>query len=172
MRIAATNCCRSMCTTVQAQHAPIGFVGLGHMGSKMVRNMAKDGKKMIVFDASDDAINSVVSSSEGKVVKGSLQDIASKCRVVLSMLPNDAIVADVSHQLLKAASEGTNANILHISCSTISPTSARKLADVHRDNGHTLVTAPVFARPDGIAKRQATWMVGGPAEGIKLIYDQ
>eukprot|EP01034_Spumella_vulgaris_P022427 gene22427-28552_t len=53
-------------------------------------------------------------------------------------------------------------------CSTISPGTSRKLVAVHAEAGHTLITAPVFARPDGIAKRQATWMLGGEEKGRKI----
>ena len=40
-------------------------------------------------------------------------------------------------------------SFMHISCSTISPSSARKFAEIHAASGNELVTAPVFARPDG-----------------------
>lgn len=33
------------------------------------------------------------------------------------------------------------------------------------------MAAPVFARPDGIAKRQATWMIGGDEAGRRLAQD-
>lgn len=88
---------------------------------------------------------------------------------------------------------GGKNSFTHISCSTISPSSARRLATVHSGAGHKLITAPVFARPDGmyqttiftvvlslyatnftnpssagIAKRQATWMLGGEESGRKM----
>jgi 3-hydroxyisobutyrate dehydrogenase-like beta-hydroxyacid dehydrogenase len=39
------------------------------------------------------------------------------------------------------------------------------LALDYSNNSFTFVSAPVFARPDGLAKKQATWMVGGEQQG-------
>lgn len=53
---------------------------------------------------------------------------------------------------------------LHISCSTVSPTIARKLQGVHQSHHMEFVSSPVFARPDGISRREATFMLSGKAE--------
>jgi 3-hydroxyisobutyrate dehydrogenase-like beta-hydroxyacid dehydrogenase len=97
-------------------------------------------------------------------VKESVEAIAAKCNTVISMLPNDAIVEKVSKALLTS----TKSKILHISCSTISPTVARSLAEEYQANMHTFIASPVFARPDGIAKKQAIWMISGQKEGREV----
>ena len=74
--------------------APLGFVGLGHMGGKMVENLSKDGRKVLVFDANSDAIQKVVDASAAgnkSVSKASLDEISQKCSVIFSMLPNDQV---------------------------------------------------------------------------------
>lgn len=53
---------------------------------------------------------------------------------------------------------------MHISCSTVSPTIARKLQGVHQSHNMEFVSSPVFARPDGISRREATFMLSGKAE--------
>jgi 3-hydroxyisobutyrate dehydrogenase-like beta-hydroxyacid dehydrogenase len=144
----------------------IGFVGLGHMGSNMVQNLSKDGQSVMVYDTSDKAVSKVVNN---QVVYGSLHSISNNCDVVFSMLPNDKIVEQTSHDLINHVASGSSKNkFLHISCSTISPMTSRKLAEAHKAAGHSFVAAPVFARPDGIAKRQATWLIAG-AEGDRDI---
>ena len=57
------------------------------------------------------------------------------------------------------------AGLIHVGCSTVSPTTSRGLAAAYADVGKTFVAAPVFARPDGLLKRQATWMVAGEEKG-------
>lgn len=47
----------------------------------------------------------------------------------------------------------------------MSPTTSRGLAAEYTAAGKTFVAAPVFARPDGLLKRQATWMVAGEEKG-------
>ena len=64
------------------------------MGSKMVENLSKDGRKILVFDANKDAVQKVVSESaagNGSVAAGSLEELSNKCSVIFSMLPNDAV---------------------------------------------------------------------------------
>jgi 3-hydroxyisobutyrate dehydrogenase-like beta-hydroxyacid dehydrogenase len=60
-------------------------------------------------------------------------------------------VESISKSLIDAnkAAKSTN-SFMHISCSTISPSSARRFAKEHAASGHKLITAPVFARPDGM----------------------
>ncbi len=53
---------------------------------------------------------------------------------------------------------------MHISCSTVSPTIARKLQGFHQSHHMEFISSPVFARPDGISRREATFMLSGKAE--------
>jgi 3-hydroxyisobutyrate dehydrogenase-like beta-hydroxyacid dehydrogenase len=80
---------------------------------------------------------------------------------VISILPNDVAVTSVANALLSEA----KGSITHISCSTVSPTTSRKLAELYAENNSTFIAAPVFARPDGLARKQATWMIAGEKNG-------
>lgn len=139
----------------------IGFIGLGHMGGKMVENLANDGHKLLVYDKSEDAVAKATAMRKS-ITASSVAGIAKE-HIILSMLPNDTIVNAVSADLIKGNTGGST--FTHISCSTISPKTARRLEELHKESGHTFITAPVFARPDGLAKRQATWMIGGEESG-------
>lgn len=143
----------------------IGFVGLGSMGAKMVENLQRDGKELLVWDLDSAATAKVATRPEIRAA-ASVSEIAQSCRVVLSMLPNDKAVQGVSETLLRDA----GGPLCHISCSTISPVTARALAAEYakQPRASSYVSAPVFARPDGIAKRQATWMVAGDVEGRRV----
>jgi len=129
------------------------------MGSKMVENMKRDGRHLLVYDASPDVTKKVACCPEIKAAS-SVEQIANSCDVVFSMLPNDKAVSSISEQLLN----GSN-NTYHISCSTISPVTSRSLAKEYEKRGKVFIASPVFARPDGIAKRQATWLVAGDSKG-------
>jgi 3-hydroxyisobutyrate dehydrogenase-like beta-hydroxyacid dehydrogenase len=80
------------------------------------------------------------------------------------MLPNDAVVESISRSLLNS-SKGKS--LTHVSCSTVSPATAKAIAKKYADENKIYVSAPVFARPDGIQKKQAIWMVSGDAAGRK-----
>ena len=80
------------------------------------------------------------------------------------MLPNDAAVNEVSNIILDNSSSGA----IHISCSTVSPTTSRKLANIYKLQSKQFIASPVFARPDGLARRQAVWMIAGEESGRKI----
>lgn len=147
----------------------LGFVGLGHMGSKMVRNLAADGYTLHVFDQNEVAISNLSSfpETDNKVFPSTLESLPSKCDVILSMLPNDEIVSNVSQKLV----ENSKKKFTHISCSTISPSVAQNLQKLHSNSNSTLISAPVFARPDGLLKRQAVFMISGTKEGRDIAKD-
>jgi len=102
-----------------------------------------------------------------------LEEISKTCDTIISILPNDGIVESVSAVLL----ENSKSSLCHISCSTISPNTSRKLSTKFQDykvkhnKDMLFVAAPVFARPDGLAKRQATWMISGQAAGRKIAHE-
>jgi 3-hydroxyisobutyrate dehydrogenase-like beta-hydroxyacid dehydrogenase len=100
-------------------------------------------------------------------VQTSPTDLGAECDVVVSMLPNDQIVTKISEDLLQKAKPGS----IHISCSTISPATSSNLEKLFKSKGCIFVAAPVFARPDGISKRQATWLLSGDEKGRTVASD-
>jgi 3-hydroxyisobutyrate dehydrogenase-like beta-hydroxyacid dehydrogenase len=61
------------------------------------------------------------------------------------------------------------AGSVHVGCSTVSPQAARAVAIAHAAHGSEYVSAPVFARPDGMALGQATIPISGPAEATARV---
>jgi len=78
----------------------IGMIGLGRMGSNMVRRLMRDGHQCVVFDRHADAIKSL--ASEGAVGTVSLEDLVARlakpCAVWLMV--QAAAVDDVLSQLV------------------------------------------------------------------------
>lgn len=64
----------------------IGFIGLGIMGKPMARNLIKAGHDLVVHDINKESIDSLkeLGASAGK----SPADVAGKCPLVITMLPN------------------------------------------------------------------------------------
>merc|ERR1719235_2550942 len=79
--------------------------------------------------------------------------------MVFSVVPDDRVLDAVAEELLPALGEGK----IHVSCSTVAPQTTRRLAEAHMARGTGFVAAPVFARPDGMARGEATIPVSGPA---------
>lgn len=145
---------------------PIGFVGLGKMGAGMARNLALCGHEVVLFDV-DAAVTSLVAESiPGARAAASPADVAAQTSTVVSMVPNDACLNSVvkaSDGLLSAGSQ----QLLHISCSTVSPFTSRELSELG-GGGYTHVSAPVFARPDGIEAKQAYFPISGGTDADRV----
>eukprot|EP00392_Amoebophrya_sp_AT5.2_P014930 g15112.t1 len=88
--------------------------------------------------------------------------------VVISALPNDKAVEDLLLNQSKNL-QTLKPNTVHISVSTISPALARKLTEEHKKHGSVFISAPVFARPDGLAKKEAFFPVAGDREIVEKL---
>jgi len=58
---------------------------------------------------------------------------------------------------------------IHVSMSTVSPALVRWLDDRHRVAGQTLVSAPVFGRPDAVESGQLWIVVAGPEQAVRRV---
>ena len=71
----------------------LGFVGLGHLGSRIARRLITAGFPMIVYDLDH---SRAVEVARGTVeVAEHPRDLASKVDIVLSCLPDERSVLDV-----------------------------------------------------------------------------
>ena len=148
-----------------ASSTTIGFVGLGKIGAAMATNLLQAGHCLAVHDVEPSAVERL--RSEGAATPGSVAEVARAVGdgVCFTVLPNDASLVDVVEGggLLEALS-GSGA--VHVSCSTVSPHTSRSLAERHAAVGASFVSAPVFARPDGMRAAQATIPISGAPDAV------
>src|SRR3569833_3132993 len=71
----------------------IGFVGLGRMGQPMASNLQRKGFRLVVHDINKDAV-AELESLQARGAKDMAQ-VASEGQIIVTMLPNSAIVSDV-----------------------------------------------------------------------------
>ena len=140
----------------------IGFIGLGHMGSAMARNLLKVGHDVTVFNRSAGKSGSLVELGAQAVTR-----IADACRgeTVITMLADDSAVADVAF-----ADDGLIANLpkgaIHLSMSTIGVALSRRLAQAHLQAGQRYVAAPVMGRPDMAAAARLFIVAAGDSAAV------
>ena len=102
----------------------IGFIGLGIMGRPMSRNLLKAGYKLVVYDISPASVEEV--SQAGAEVGASPSDVAARCGVVITMLPNSPQVKEVVLGK-NGVFEGAKAGSLVVDMSSIAPLVAREV---------------------------------------------
>lgn len=143
----------------------IGFIGLGHMGSKMAANLIGGGHTVTVYNrtrAKADAL-----AGQGAVVADTVAD-ACRGDVVVTMLANDDAVAAVTF-----GEAGIVASLrpgaVHVSSSTISVALAERLTAMHGEAGQRYLSAPVFGPPEAAAAAKLFVIPAGDADTIKRL---
>ncbi len=128
----------------------IGFIGLGNMGGPMAANLAKAGHQVAGFDLT-------APMPEGVTRAASATEAAQAADVVITMLPNGAILRSVAAEVIPAMAAGA----VLCDCSTVDVDSARAVADQAGAAGLGALDAPVSGGIGGAAAGTLTFMVGG-----------
>lgn len=128
----------------------IGFIGLGNMGAPMARNLATAGHDVTGFDMADVAV-------EGVTIADTAANAAKGADVVITMLPNGAILRSVAAQVIPEMQAGATL----IDCSTVDVDSARAVAQEAENAGLLFVDAPVSGGTGGANGGTLTFMCGG-----------
>ena len=154
--------------------------------------------RMYVYDVNTESVQSFLESCNHPKEEGEQQDgeqqegtgttisvtvleasspreIGEYCDVIITMLPNDAILKQVVTcqeigllagigKSVSSSSTETKTEVakIHISCSTVHPDTSRELSKLHlsQDQQSYYIGAPIFARADGVAQRAASFVVG------------
>lgn len=136
----------------------IGFVGLGHMGAPMVRNLIKARFQVNVFDVLPAAMQSLL--SEGAGAPNSLRELAKQSDVLITMLQTGDQVASVclgQGGLFANAKKGT----LFIDCSSIEIATTLELHHEAKVLSIRMLDAPVSGGVAGAKAGTLTFMAGG-----------
>lgn len=138
----------------------IAFLGLGHMGGPMAKNLVAAGHTVRGFDlvpAAQDAARAA-----GVTVIDTAEEAVQGADAVVTMLPNGAIVKSVYEAVLPHAARGT----LFIDSSTISVDDARAVHALAEAAGMKQVDAPVSGGVKGADAGTLAFMVGGDDEAF------
>ncbi|WP_323765858.1 3-hydroxyisobutyrate dehydrogenase [Marinovum sp.] len=134
----------------------IGFIGLGNMGGPMAANLAAAGHRVTGFDPSGVLPEGVTAADDAKAA-------VADTDVVILMLPNGAIVAEATAEVLPAMQSGA----VLVDCSTIDVETTRRLAARAEAAGIATLDAPVSGGTTGAAKGTLTFMIGGDAAAFE-----
>jgi len=142
----------------------IGFIGLGNMGLPMAHNLLKAGHSLYVFNRTKARADGLL--AQGAVWAPSPRAVAERAEVVISVLADDAALQNVTlgEQGVLA---GLAKNGVHVDMSTVSPDTAKNLAQLYHERGAHFLAAPVFGRPEAAAAAKLWICPAGPAEAIE-----
>ncbi|MBY4891708.1 3-hydroxyisobutyrate dehydrogenase [Rhodobacteraceae bacterium N5(2021)] len=136
----------------------IGFIGLGNMGAPMAANLAAAGHEVVGFDT-------VAGAPEGVARAASAAEAVAGADVVITMLPNGAILRAVAAEVIPAMAKGA----VLVDCSTVEVDAAREVAALAEAAGLGWLDAPVSGGVGGAAGGTLTFMVGGAEDAFATV---
>lgn len=146
----------------------IGFIGLGIMGKPMAKNLIKAGYDLTVLDLNKSAIEEL--TALGAQAGESSKDVASKCDLIITMLPNSPHVMSAvlgAGGVVEGAKEGS----VVIDMSSIAPLSSREISAALEAKGIAFLDAPVSGGEPKAIEGTLSVMVGGKKDVFDKYYD-
>lgn len=145
---------------------PIGFIGLGIMGSPMAGHLLRAGYPLYVHSRTRSKADPLVAA--GATWCDDPAEVGRHCDLLLTIVTDTPDVEDVL-----VGSRGAVHTLARGACvvdmTTISPEVARRLANALAEKGITLLDAPVTGGDVGAREATLTIMVGGPADAFARV---
>ncbi|TCC98593.1 NAD(P)-dependent oxidoreductase [Pedobacter hiemivivus] len=143
----------------------IGWAGLGNMGTPMAFNILNSGYELTVFNRSKDKEQELIAA--GARSAKTLQDLASHCDVVFTMLSDDVAVKSVYNETDGLLSGGSEPGKLFIDMSTVAPETSRYLSALCRTKQVSFLDAPVSGSVQPAREGKLIILVGGEAQDFE-----
>lgn len=138
---------------------PIGFVGLGIMGSRMAANLARAGHEVAVYNRTAAKAEAWVAEHGGRLAK-TPREAAAGAAAVITMVVDGPQVEEIllgDDGAVPGAAPGT----LMIDMSTIAPADARRIGAALAERELAFVDAPVSGSSPKAEDGTLTIMAGG-----------
>ncbi len=143
------------------ENARLGFIGIGNMGSRMVKRLLEHGYQVIAYNRSREAAEALV--EYGATVAGSIAELASKADVILSSLTNDDAVKNVYKDPQGVFAYVRRGSAI-IEMSTVLPATSRELNELSREAGVKFLDSPVSGSTPSAEEGTLTLFCGGDEE--------
>lgn len=135
----------------------VGLIGLGIMGKPMAFHLLKNGFPLLCNDLNEAAVKEVAAAG---ATAATLAQIGETCDVVITILPNGAIVQQVLFGENGVAAKLRPGSLV-IDMSSVTPLEARECAARFSAQGVDFLDAPVSGGEAGARDGTLVFMVGG-----------
>lgn len=136
----------------------LGFVGVGAMGSRIVRRLLAGGYKVAVYDLSREKAEAM--ARDGATVSNSLAALASTTEIILSCLTNDEAVRRVYLAPDGLLAHATSGKVV-LEMSTIRPRTSREVAREGADRGVHVLDVAISGSTPAVEQGTVTLLCGG-----------
>jgi 3-hydroxyisobutyrate dehydrogenase-like beta-hydroxyacid dehydrogenase len=146
-------------TTHEPNQERVGFLGLGALGAPIAANLLSSGVPLTVWNRTPSKAEPLVAA--GARLARTPAEAVPRGGVVFTILWDDASLEEVvtSDGFLDALGDG-----LHVSMTTVTPETSRRLAALHAARGSMFVEAPIFGIPaQAVARTLLVCLAGASA---------
>lgn len=144
----------------------IGFIGLGIMGKPMAKHMVSAGHELFVSDLNVEAVNELVNLGAQAATP---REIAENTEVIITMLPNGAIVKTVVTDGPDALINYLDKHHFIIDMSSLTPDDSKYLGEKLSVIGARFADAPVSGGEPLAITGELAVMVGCAEEDLEYI---
>jgi 3-hydroxyisobutyrate dehydrogenase-like beta-hydroxyacid dehydrogenase len=128
----------------------------------MARNLLRGGHEVVVYNRTRARAEEL--AKEGAQVAEHPAEIAAE--VAITMVADDSALEQIALGQ-QGLVTGLPTGGVHVSMSTISAALSKRLAEVHQERGQTMLSAPVFGRPEAAEAAKLFIVAAGPQEAIE-----
>ena len=131
----------------------VGVIGLGMMGSQIALRLAWKGHKVTVFNRDKSKAEKLRTSNTTNLnVADQPVEIGNNCDIAIICVKDYEAVANVSFEK-GGLIETTNADLVVMQCSTISPDESDKVADLYSNKQIKMISVPILGGVTAARKR-------------------
>lgn len=141
----------------------IGFIGLGLMGTVMVRRLLGAGFPVAVWNRTKEKAADLLKA--GAVWSDSPEALAGSSTIVVTMLTTPQVVEEMAGRIRGASAKGS----VHVDCSTIAPMTTQRLAEMAEAEGKGFVHAPVLGSVPQLTEGSLVIFAGGSTGHVQRV---
>ncbi len=146
--------------------ADVGIVGLGAMGLPVAGNLRRSGFPVVGYDTEPSRLLSL--QAIGGVPCGSVEDVARRARVLLTLLPSVGALEDVVRRIAEVGQAEDISGLVMAEMSTLSEATKRSARDSLAPYGIEVLDSPVSGTAVQAASGDLVIYVGGGAAAIAV----
>ena len=157
-----------MATTENPQPA-IGWIGVGKMGNPMATRLVEAGRAMTICDPIAENRASLV--ARGASVAASPGDLAARCQIIFSTIPNDAVLAEMIFGAEDRAGflPQVTAGTILVEMSTVSPQISARVAAALALRGVAYLRCPISGSTALARSGKLTALASGDAAAWEAV---
>ena len=143
-----------------------GFIGLGNLGIAIAENLLEKQRPLYVYNRTAEKAKPL--ADKGAIICASVKELAEKCDVVFSIVSDDTALNDITTGPGGIAAHLRKGGI-HVSLSTILPSTSVALHALHSERGSHYLDCPVMARPEVARAGKINFLISGDHASIQTV---